>query len=113
MTIPGWDWQDSAACRQMGLELFFGPDGERQPERDRREEIAKDVCAACPVISDCRGWAVGPVPGGTGAGLRIRGGIWGGLNEDELRDERRRRTRRAEDGRKAERRRAASEETAA
>ena len=31
---PSWGWQDAAACRGEDLVLFFGPDGERQPERE-------------------------------------------------------------------------------
>ena len=46
---PNWGWQDAAACRGEDLLLFFGPDGERQPERDIRERKAKEICAACPV----------------------------------------------------------------
>ena len=38
---PNWGWQDAAACRGEDLMLFFGPDGERQPERDIRERKAK------------------------------------------------------------------------
>ena len=44
---PNWGWQDAAACRGEDLMLFFGPDGERQPERDVRERKAKQVCASC------------------------------------------------------------------
>ena len=40
---PNWGWQDAAACRGEDLMLFFGPDGERQPERDIRERKAKQV----------------------------------------------------------------------
>ena len=29
---PNWGWQDAAACKGEDLLLFFGPDGERQPE---------------------------------------------------------------------------------
>jgi len=38
---PNWGWQDAAACRGEDLLLFFGPDGERQPEREIRERKAK------------------------------------------------------------------------
>ena len=46
---PSWAWQDAAACRGKDIVLFFGPDGERQPEREVRERRAKAVCASCPV----------------------------------------------------------------
>ncbi|MFC8886654.1 WhiB family transcriptional regulator, partial [Streptomyces cinereoruber] len=51
--LPGraehqWNWQMSAACRGVGTEVFFHPEGERGPERTAREEAAKAVCATCP-----------------------------------------------------------------
>jgi WhiB family redox-sensing transcriptional regulator len=52
---PNWGWQDKAACHGEDVVLFFGPDGERQPERDIRERKAKSLCAACPVRPDCLG----------------------------------------------------------
>src|SRR2546421_24711 len=55
---PNWGWQDAAACRGKEVVLFFGPDGERQPEREIRERKAKAVCAACPVRAECLTYAV-------------------------------------------------------
>ena len=71
---PNWGWQDAAACRGEDLMLFFGPDGERQPERDIRERKAKQVCASCPVRIECLNYAVARPE---------KYGTWGGLNEDE------------------------------
>ena len=79
-------WQDAAACRGEDLLLFFGPDGERQPEREIRERKAKEICAACPVRLECLNYAVSRPE---------KYGTWGGLNEDERSAERRRRMRRA------------------
>src|SRR5690242_21272895 len=56
---PSWAWQDAGACRGKDVVLFFGPDGERQPERDVRERKAKSLCAACPVRAECLNYAVG------------------------------------------------------
>src|SRR5713226_8446014 len=83
---PNWGWQDAAACRGEDLLLFFGPDGERQPEREIRERKAKAICAACPVRLECLDYAVSRPE---------KYGTWGGLNEDERSAERRRRMRRA------------------
>jgi WhiB family transcriptional regulator, redox-sensing transcriptional regulator len=83
---PNWAWQDQAACRGKEVVLFFGPDGERQPERDIRERKAKAVCAACPVRAECLSYAVARPE---------KYGTWGGLNEEERSSERRRRMRRA------------------
>ena len=54
-----------------------------QPVRERQ---AKAVCAACPVRSECLGYALTRPE---------KYGTWGGLNEDERASERRRRMRRA------------------
>jgi len=83
---PNWGWQDRAACKGADVVLFFGPDGERQPERDIRERKAKALCGACTVKMDCLGYAVSRPE---------KYGTWGGLNEDERSAERRRRMRRA------------------
>src|SRR6266542_950662 len=58
MPRPNWGWQDDAACRGKEVVLFFGPDGERQPEREIRERKAKIVCASCPVRTECLSYAV-------------------------------------------------------
>ncbi|MEV8639253.1 WhiB family transcriptional regulator [Streptosporangium sp. NPDC051023] len=79
------DWQDEATCQGEDLVLFFGPDGERQAERDIREEIAKEVCSWCPVRAACLNYALTRPE---------KDGIWGGLNENERAQERRRRQRR-------------------
>jgi WhiB family transcriptional regulator, redox-sensing transcriptional regulator len=83
---PNWGWQDRAACHGADVVLFFGPDGERQPERDIRERKAKALCGSCPVRMECLGYAVSRPE---------KYGTWGGLNEDERSAERRRRMRRA------------------
>lgn len=80
------DWRDEAACIGTDLALFFGPDGEREPERLAREKKANAICAACPVRVDCLEYAVSRPE---------RSGTWGGLNEDGRAAERRRRRRRA------------------
>ncbi|HWG12839.1 MAG TPA: WhiB family transcriptional regulator [Streptosporangiaceae bacterium] len=83
---PNWGWQDRGACRNEDVSLFFGPDGERQPERDIRERKAKAICAACPVRAECLNYALSRPE---------KYGTWGGLNEEERAAERRRRMRRA------------------
>jgi WhiB family redox-sensing transcriptional regulator len=77
--LPGpnadfWDWQLEAACRGMDSEVFFHPDGQRGAARAQREQQAKQICATCPVLEQCREHA-----------LRVREpyGVWGGLTEDE------------------------------
>lgn len=75
-------WHEDAACRAPGIdpELFF-PVGETGPSL-RPIRAAKAVCARCPVIDECREWA-----------LRAGepDGIWGGLTTTERQRARRRR----------------------
>jgi len=81
-TPPRWGWQVDAACRDVGLELFFGPEGERSAERDRREQAAVTFCVGCPVVEACREHAMA-VPEAYG--------VWGGQPEAERAAQRRRR----------------------
>lgn len=83
--MPSWSWQDDAACRGEDLVLFFGPSGERQPEKDVRERKAKAICAQCPSRAACLDYALSRPE---------KYGTWAGLNEDERASERRRRMRR-------------------
>ena len=69
-----WSWQLDGACREVDPEDFFHPEGERGQVRRRRDEAAKAVCAACPVIDACREHALA---------VREPYGVWGGLSEDE------------------------------
>jgi WhiB family redox-sensing transcriptional regulator len=70
-------WELEARCRGADAALFFGPHGfEPKGQRAEREAAAKEVCAACPVIEDCRRHAL----------LRQElYGVWGGLGETERR----------------------------
>jgi WhiB family redox-sensing transcriptional regulator len=65
-----------AACLTADPDLFFPPDGERGPARDARDVMALAVCAACPVLEQCRRHALS---------ARETYGIWGGTTEDERR----------------------------
>lgn len=82
---PNWQWQDDARCKGQDLVLFFGPDNERQPQKDIRERQAKAVCAQCPVRRECVDYALSRPE---------KHGTWGALNEDERYSERRRLMRR-------------------
>ncbi len=71
-----WDWQLRAACRGIDSALFFHPANERGASRESREAQAKQVCARCPVVAQCREHAVS---------VEESFGTWGGLSEVELR----------------------------
>ncbi|WP_433037868.1 WhiB family transcriptional regulator [Actinomycetospora sp. CA-053990] len=72
-----WDWQLHAACRGMNSEVFFHPDGERDPRRSQRVAAAASICSGCPVREPCRDWA-----------RRVEEpyGVWGGESEQERRE---------------------------
>ena len=67
-----WEWQYQAACREADARLFFHPESERGPARDKRDAAALAVCARCPVIDACRAH---------GLSVREPYGVWGGLTE--------------------------------
>jgi len=69
-----WEWQEAAACRAEPSELFFGPEGEKPPDRDDRERRALEVCDRCPVRDQCRSHAVR---------LPEAYGVWGGTSETD------------------------------
>jgi WhiB family redox-sensing transcriptional regulator len=71
-----YSWLKDAACLTADPDLFFPPDGERGPSRDARDVMALAVCAACPVLEQCRRHALS---------ARETYGIWGGTTEDERR----------------------------
>lgn len=70
------EWMDRGACTKLELPLaevtrmFF-------PEKGGASLPAKRVCARCPVIAECRVWALE-----RGSTL---GGVWGGLSENQRR----------------------------
>lgn len=77
--LPGpnadfWDWQLDSACRGLDSEIFYHPDGERGSARERRVSTAKAICAACPVIAQCREHALK---------TKEPYGVWGGLGEED------------------------------
>jgi len=44
-------WHQHAACRGVDTATFF-------PSRGEPTELARAICSACPVIADCRDWAL-------------------------------------------------------
>jgi WhiB family redox-sensing transcriptional regulator len=68
------DWRDRARCRDEDPELFF-PTGTVGPAVVQIEQ-ARSVCRRCPVLDECREWAVWS---GQDAG------IWGALTAQERR----------------------------
>lgn len=70
-------WQARAECRDEDQALFFAPNYfERRSAKNAREAKAKVLCRRCPVIEECREYALR---------TREEHGVWGGLNEAERR----------------------------
>lgn len=60
-------WVHAAACRGLDPTIFY-------PATDEEADEAKEICAACPVQSDCLEHAIGH---------REHNGVWGGATERE------------------------------
>ena len=69
-----WEWQYDGVCRTVDPEVFFPPDSERGPIRQRRELQAKQYCESCPVLERCREHALM---------VQEPYGVWGGLTPRE------------------------------
>ncbi len=62
-------WAAYAACRRADPDLFFpGPEG--------TPDAAVRICRGCPVLAECRDWALG---------TKVRYGVWGAMTERERR----------------------------
>lgn len=79
-----WNWQNRALCRGEDVNLFFNVDGERGLEKVHREAKARQICNACPVTTECVDFAT----------RTFQVGIWGGVDEEQRKAERRRQLRR-------------------
>lgn len=73
---PDLGWQRDARCRLPGVdpELFYHPEGEMGFDRKLREGRAVMVCVDCPVMVDCRRYALAAPE---------RFGVWGALTEGD------------------------------
>ena len=62
-------WRQHAACRGVEPDIFY-------PASDEEADVAKAVCAVCPVRQPCLEYALSS---------RERDGVWGGATEKERR----------------------------
>jgi WhiB family redox-sensing transcriptional regulator len=67
-----WQRQHRGACRGADPELFFYPEGERGPARERRQQAAAAICVGCVVRAQCRAYALA---------VAEPYDVWGGLSE--------------------------------
>lgn len=72
-----WDWQLDGLCRGYDSSVFFHPEGERGRARAMRERKAKEVCARCPVLAQCRSHALA---------ANEPYGVWGGMSAHDRAD---------------------------
>jgi len=73
----GLTWMRRGACRGLPTEVFFPPERDLgRPPTPWSPKPAQAVCAGCPVVEECRAWALAS---------RQKDGVWGGLSEEELR----------------------------
>lgn len=72
--VESLSWQADALCRDNDAEIFFSPSGEGRSARRMREESAKVVCAQCPVIAQCKQFALA---------ANEPFGVWGGMTARE------------------------------
>lgn len=70
---PG-EWQTQGECQYADDKLFYHPEGEAGKDKRERDELAKAVCAECPVRTLCRDYA---------RAAREPYGVWGMETEDE------------------------------
>jgi hypothetical protein len=62
------EWQGRAACRDVDPERFF-PMAEAGPELARQVARAKRVCTGCPVLAQCREFALAELAHGIAGGM--------------------------------------------
>lgn len=67
-------WKETAACLGLGPLMWFDEDATEDPHCRERRRRAKEICAGCPVGSECLEYALRS---------NEKYGIWGGLEPRE------------------------------
>lgn len=81
------NWRERAACAGMDSALFFGTERESGAAATRRVAKAKAVCVRCPVLTECRAYALDRPE---------KYGLWGAMSEGERSAERKNAKRRSQ-----------------
>ena len=76
------EWQTKAACLGAGPDAFFPEPGSSRRTKEINKAKALALCDSCEVQPECSQFAID-------AGEKF--GTWGGMDEQELRQSRRRR----------------------
>ncbi|MFF6903463.1 WhiB family transcriptional regulator [Streptomyces hydrogenans] len=69
-------WSSRALCNGIADPDLFFPSG-ASPEAKEQAEQARRICLACPVLTDCKDWALE---------VQERFGVVGGLTQEERRE---------------------------
>lgn len=70
-----WNWRLESSCSSVSPELFFA-----RPSNLKKMAEAKAICASCPVLEQCREYALDP------AHFEFtQYGLWAGMTERERR----------------------------
>lgn len=83
--LPRWvqqEWMELGACKGQ-THHFFAPHGEQAEAREAREAIAGAICRTCDVLVTCREYAR----------CNREQGYWGGENDEQRIEHRRRAAR--------------------
>lgn len=67
---PPGDWARRGRCRSAPIAVFF-------PERGDDVNVARNICRGCPVLDECRAYALS-------APSQLQG-VWGGLTNGDRR----------------------------
>lgn len=82
--VPLDNWPDLAACKGKPTAIFFPMGAGAQSDLARRDfdiyATARAICAGCPVLAECRKYALSVVASG-----QQLDGCWAGLDERERR----------------------------
>lgn len=73
LVAPVTDWRSRAICRASDDRTFFPPKG---PAAEKAVSRAKAICLTCPVMAECRDWALRHP-------AETEFGIWGGTTRNE------------------------------
>lgn len=68
------EWRLGARCRGLPTDIFFPPSDEPRASRRDREDAAKALCGTCPVLAQCRRYALDSAE---------PHGIWGATTPEE------------------------------
>jgi WhiB family redox-sensing transcriptional regulator len=57
-SVEEWRWHESARCAGEALETFYAPESLKGRRLEQSVERAKSICKSCPVLIQCRDYAL-------------------------------------------------------